>query len=113
MVFPSNESVSRCRPLLRWVPRVGSPASSLVWQHSDSSPPCVTRLRRSARQFRLPGEYEVSQGSCASLVYVPSPKTPVVPETQDPGLADLRFEFLTVAFRVSHHVGTTTHRFRG
>jgi len=54
-IFPSNSSMTRCRPLLGGVPRVGSPASSLLLRHSDSPRPRSARLRF-ARRFHLPVE---------------------------------------------------------
>lgn len=56
-IFPSNDSMTRCRPLLRGVPRVGSPTSQLVLRHSDSRPPprlfaCRSRFAVVAQQLR-------------------------------------------------------------
>src|SRR5215207_2865136 len=48
-IFPSNDSVTRCRPLLHGVPRVGSPTSQLVLRHSDfPAPPLRSLALRSA-----------------------------------------------------------------
>src|SRR5689334_5491775 len=44
VIFPSNGSMTRCRPLLRRVPRVGSPASSLLLRHSDFPTPVGRRF---------------------------------------------------------------------
>ena len=43
-IFPSNGSMIRCRSLLRWVPRVGSPPSQLVLRHSDFRRPPLALL---------------------------------------------------------------------
>src|SRR5580692_393770 len=43
-IFPSNGSMTRCRPLLGGVPRVGSPASSLLLRHSDFPTPIGSRF---------------------------------------------------------------------
>ncbi len=51
-IVPSSGSVSRRRPLLGRVPRVGSPASSLLLRRSDSSPPIPPRFVAFARRYR-------------------------------------------------------------
>ena len=61
IVPPSGSDSSRCRPLLRRVPRVGSPASSLVRRHSDFSRPRRCSLSWHRRSQLLAGGRETSQ----------------------------------------------------
>ena len=84
-IFPSNGSVIRCRPLLGGVPRVGSPASSLLLRHSDFPPP-VGRASLPSRRS-LPrshfastrGDDGTSQVPGQPLSHVPCSLTPVEP----------------------------------
>jgi len=97
----------RCRPLLGRVPWAGSPTSSLIPRHSDFSRPRRRSASRSAPPFRLAPETARPHQllgdpsyACAGL------KTPVVERAgQDPGLAALRFDLLSVAFHVVQRVG--------
>jgi hypothetical protein len=69
--------MTRCRPLLRWVPRDGSPPSSLLSRHSDSRPSPLRSAWRSTR--RLPscdGGRSGLPSSWTALAYVPCSKTP-------------------------------------
>jgi hypothetical protein len=52
-IFPSYGSLRRCRPLLRRVPRTGSPTSSLLLRHSDFCAPPGRSASRSASRFRV------------------------------------------------------------
>ena len=61
IVPPSGSDSSRCRPLLRRVPRVGSPTSSLVLRHSDFSRPLRCSLSSHRRSQLLAGGRETSQ----------------------------------------------------
>ena len=69
--------MSRCRPLLGRVPRVGSPTSQLLLRHSDSSCPggalLVALRHRSSSCWRPRG----LPGSCATLVCARRSQTPV------------------------------------
>lgn len=56
VIVPSFGSEFRCRPLLHRVPRVGSPASSLLRRHSDFPLPHLAHASRFARRFRLSTE---------------------------------------------------------
>jgi hypothetical protein len=44
-IVPSFGSTLRCRPLLRWLPWVGSPASQLLLRHSDFLLPLLAHFR--------------------------------------------------------------------
>jgi hypothetical protein len=55
-IVPSFGSTLRCRPLLRWLPWVGSPASQLLLRHSDFLLPLLAHASRFARWFRLSAE---------------------------------------------------------
>jgi hypothetical protein len=80
VIFPSNSCVSRCRPLLRGVPWVGSPTSLLLLRHSDSpSPPlrfAFALLGSSTSRWRRQG----LPGSWGILPCMPCSPTPVGPQ---------------------------------
>lgn len=60
--FPSHDSVFRCRPLLRGIPWVGSPTSSLLLRHSDfPTPPLCSLALRSAVSSRCDDDVGISQ----------------------------------------------------
>ena len=91
--------------MLGGVPRVGSPASSLLLRHSDSSTPrlrfAFARLGRSARCRRRRG----LPGSWATLVHMPCSLRPRWSHRiQDPGLRPA-FRRDDVAFRHPNDVG--------
>jgi hypothetical protein len=52
VVFPSSGSVPRCSSSLHGVPRVGSPASSVLLKHSDSPLPFPLRFVAFAQRYR-------------------------------------------------------------
>ena len=52
VVFPSSDSVPRCPSSLHGVPRVGSPASSVLLEHSDSPWPLPPHFVSFAWRYR-------------------------------------------------------------
>jgi hypothetical protein len=52
VVFPSSGSVPRCSSSLHGVPRVGSPASSVLLKHSDSPLPFPLRFVAFVQRYR-------------------------------------------------------------
>src|SRR6266571_1593872 len=104
-IVPSSGSVFRCRSLLRRVPWVGSPASSLLLRHSDSSPPVHALLRclrsavpsRRRRRRGLPGSW-------TSLACMPCCITPAESMRTGPRACPI-LRRIDVAFRVSERVG--------
>ncbi len=85
VIVPSNSSVHRCRPFLGRVPRVGSPAPSVLLRHSDSPSLVLASLRFLVRRYPSPGRSRSPRkqqglpGSWGSLVYMPCSRTPVGP----------------------------------
>jgi len=61
VIFPSNGSMIRRRPLLGGIPWVGSPASSLVLRRSDFPPPPLRSLALRSAVPRLRGGVGISQ----------------------------------------------------
>src|SRR6186713_3402835 len=66
-IVPSFGSTLRCRPLLRWLPWGGSPASQLLLRHSDFLLPLLAHASRFARWFRLAAEKQELPSSSATL----------------------------------------------
>jgi hypothetical protein len=96
----------RQRPLLRWVPRVGSPTSSLVLRCSDSSTPptrsLCSRVGFAPKERRRRG----LPGSWGTLPCMPCSQTPVGPQCPWPfGLRPTSAPF-GVAFRSIDNVGS-------
>ncbi len=56
LIVPTFASTFRCRPLLRWLPWVGSPASQLLLRHPDFLLPALAHDGALAPRFRLPAE---------------------------------------------------------
>jgi len=84
----------RCRPFLGRVPRVGSPASTVLLRHSDSPSLVLASLRFLVRRYpgpdrsRPPRKRQGLPGSWGSLVYMPCSRTPAGPSCR--ALARLR-----------------------
>jgi len=99
-IFPSNDPMSRCHPLLRGVPWVGSPTSSLLLRHSDfpcprslSSSPCLPGSTSPWRSRDLPGSWGTLP--CAPRSF-PTPAGPLC--------ADHRAEALPSAYRFRRRI---------
>ena len=80
IIFPSSSSAPRCRPLLGGVPRVGSPASTLLYGTPTSWYPSPSRFV-SSRQTTCAtaGGIRISQGSWGTLACMPCSSTPGQP----------------------------------
>ena len=81
VIFPSNGSVIRRRSLLGGVPRVGSPASSLVLRRSDfpAAPASLACALLGGSAARCRGERRDLPGSWGTLHGMPCSMTPVGP----------------------------------
>ena len=115
VIFPSNESMIRCRPLLGRVPRVGSPASTLLPRHSDfPAPPLRSLSLRSA--VPRPCDEEAS----GSLRFLGSPPVHALlssdpGETVVPGHSGVALLIGTAVLpsTITNASAPTTTRFRG
>ena len=105
VIFPSNGSVIRCRPLLGGVPRVGSPASSLLLRHSDFPAPPLRSLALCSAVPRFRGGVGISQ-----VPGEPSHACPALRPRRDPLHQAIRAMPLSgcgdVAFRHPEGVGS-------
>jgi len=99
----SGSDSSRCRPLLRRVPRVGSPTSSLVLRHSDFSRPRRCSLSSHRRSQFLAGGRQNSQVPGQPLPPCPGRKPPVEPARRGPRIDSAVRAGL--AFRAQNRVG--------
>src|SRR5436190_13157315 len=101
----------RRRPLLHRVPRVGSPASSLLPRRSDfSSPGSLSFSPRSPFPADSTGRRRDLPGSWATLVHVPRASDPGEGGvTWTPGTSPLRCGPAAVAFHESGRVGPHHH----
>ena len=105
--------MSRRRPLLGGVPRVGSPASSLVLRRSDFSSPRSRSFPSRGRSGALLRRRRDLPGSWATLAHVPRFSDPGGPARGGPGHDALRFRDTGVAFRSDDGVGHHDCSFRG
>ena len=105
LIVPSFGSTLRCRPLLRWLPWVGSPASQLLLRHSDFLLPLLAHALRS-----LGGSASRRRNRSSQVPRRPSPHMPRSTTPVEPTRAGLRGFAPTscslgVAFQVPRLVG--------